>query len=254
MDRIEYSDKVRKELFRNMELSENQKDPEFYDTMNRFLYGEVWKHGNLDKKLREMITIVVLTTNQTMDQCREHIEVALNIGITPVEIKEILYQCTPYIGFARVQNALLETNKVFTERGISMPVEKQSTTTEDTRLEKGITVQKKIFGEEHVDTMRANAPKNLKHIQNYLSAMCFGDFYTRSGLELKTRELLTLCVISALGGCENQLRAHIQGNLNVGNDKDTLINVITQCMPYIGFPRTLNALNCVNEIVQKNNK
>jgi 4-carboxymuconolactone decarboxylase len=84
--------------------------------------------------------------------------------------------------------------------------------------------------------------------------MCFGDFYTRSGLDLKTRELLTFCIISALGGCENQLRAHVQGNLNVGNDKELLLNTITQCMPYIGFPRTLNAINCINEVVTASNK
>ena len=96
--------------------------------------------------------------------------------------------------------------------------------------------------------MHKNAPENQKHIQNYLSAMCFGDFYTRDGLDLKMRELLTLCILSTLGGCENQLRSHVGGNLAVGNDKDIMIEAVTQCMPYIGFPRTLNALGCINEI------
>jgi 4-carboxymuconolactone decarboxylase len=59
-------------------------------------------------------------------------------------------------------------------------------------------------------------PSNQKHIQDYLSSFCFGDFYTRGGLDLKTRELLTLCIVSALGGCESQVKAHVQGNQNVG--------------------------------------
>ncbi|MDF1998785.1 carboxymuconolactone decarboxylase family protein [Peribacillus frigoritolerans] len=100
--------------------------------------------------------------------------------------------------------------------------------------------------------MRENAPSNQKHIQEYLSAFCFGDFYTRGGLDLKTRELLTLCIISALGGAEGQVKAHVQGNKNVGNDKETLITAITHCLPYMGFPRTLNALACVNEIIPEN--
>ncbi|MFC7686693.1 carboxymuconolactone decarboxylase family protein [Ureibacillus sp. GCM10028918] len=100
--------------------------------------------------------------------------------------------------------------------------------------------------------MRENAPPNQKHIQDYLSAFSFGDFYTRGGLDLKTRELLTLCIISALGGAQSQVKAHVQGIVNVGNDKKLLITALTHCLPYMGFPRTLNALACVNEIIPEN--
>ena len=100
--------------------------------------------------------------------------------------------------------------------------------------------------------MQESAPSNQKHIQKYLSTFCFGDFYTRGGLDLKTRELFTLCILSALGGAEGQVKAHVQGNKNVGNDKETLITAIIHCLPYMGFPRTLNALACVNEIIPEN--
>ncbi|MNR51396.1 Carboxymuconolactone decarboxylase family protein [compost metagenome] len=66
---------------------------------------------------------------------------------------------------------------------------------------------------------------------------------------MKTRELLTLCVLGALGGAESQVKAHVRGNLNVGNDKETMISAITHCLPYMGFPRTLNTLSCVNEVI-----
>ena len=199
-----------------------------------------------------MITIAVLATNQTPEQCRAHIGAALNVGVTPVEIKETLYQCAPYIGFPKTLNAIAEANKVFEERGIPLPVERQSNTTEENRLEKGITLQKSIFGADQIDTMRANAPENHKHIQDYLSAYCFGDIYTRAGLDLKMRELLTFSILCTLGGCENQLRAHIRANANVGSSKETLISAVTQCMPYIGFPRTLNGLNMINEVLPEN--
>ncbi len=102
--------------------------------------------------------------------------------------------------------------------------------------------------------MKKSTPENQKHIQQYLSAFCFGDIYTRSGLDLKTRELLTLCILSALGGCENQVKSHVRGNLSVGTNKETMIEAITQSLPYMGFPRTLNALNCVNEVVPESDK
>jgi 4-carboxymuconolactone decarboxylase len=171
--------------------------------------------------------------------------------VTPVEIKEAVYQCAPYIGIPKTLNALNEVNEVFKARNIALPIESQKTTDEENRLEKGLDVQVKIFGDV-ISKMRENAPANLKNIQDYLSAFCFGDFYTRNGLDLKTREILTLCIVSALGGAEGQVKAHVQGNKNVGSDKETLIAAITHCLPYMGFPRTLNALACVNEIIPEN--
>ncbi len=219
--------------------------------LNRFIFGEVFYQGDLSDKMRELITIVVLTTNQTLDQLQAHVFAALNIGVSPVEIKEAIYQCVPYLGFPKTLNATNKVNEVFKAGNISLPVESQKTVSEETRFNDGLKVQKSIFGE-IIDKMHEMAPENQKHIQNYLSAFCFGDIYTRGTLDLKTRELLTLCILSALGGCESQVKSHVHGNLSVGNDKDTMLTAITQCLPYMGFPRTLNALACINEIIPEN--
>ncbi len=61
------------------------------------------------------------------------------------------------------------------------------------------------------------------------------------------RELLTFSMLAALGGCEPQLAGHVAGNLAVGNDRRVLVGTITQLLPFIGYPRTLNALRVVNE-------
>lgn len=191
---------------------------------------------------------MVLVTNQTLPQLRAHVHAALNLGLTPLEIKEAVYQCAPYVGFPKTLNAVSEVNDVFKARNIELPIESHKQVDEESRLDKGFSVQTEIFGDV-IQKMREHAPANQKHIQDYLSAFCFGDFYTRGGLNLKMRELLTLCIISSLGGCEGQVKSHVQGNLNVGNDKATLISAITHCLPYMGFPRTLNALACVNEVI-----
>jgi 4-carboxymuconolactone decarboxylase len=246
MDRIERSKQKYTELFGNRQPAVGATDPDFQDILSRFIFGEVFFQGSLTDRLRELITLVVLTTNQTLPQLRAHIGAALNVGLTPVEIKEAIYQCVPYIGFPKTLNALEQANAIFTERNIHLPLESQKQAEESQRFEKGLQVQEAIFGDV-IRQMRENAPENQKHIQDYLSAFDFGDIYTRSGLDLKTRELLTLCILSALGGCENQVKAHVQGNLNVGNSREVMVEAITQCLPYMGFPRTLNALNCVNE-------
>lgn len=142
-------------------------------------------------------------------------------------------------------------NEVLAEKGVALPGPSGQTVTEEGRLPDGIAAQKSIFGE-HIDAMRAAAPENQKNIQDYLSAYCFGDFYTRKFLTIPERELLTFAILVAQGGCEPQVKAHVGGNAAVGNSKETLLAALTVCLPYIGFPRTLNALGCVNEILPEN--
>ena len=248
MDRIAQSEKVYHELFGPKQPAMLATNPELQNILSRFIFGEVSQQGSLDSKMRELITIVVLAAQQTLPQLRAHVKAGLNVGLTPAEIQEALYQCTPYIGFPRTLNAVSEMNTVFKDAGIALPLEEQATVDEDTRFDKGLAVQKSIFGET-IDQMRSSAPEGQKHIQDYLSAFCFGDIYTRKVLDLKTRELLTLCIIGALGGCESQVKAHVQGNANVGNSKQLLIDAMTQALPYMGFPRTLNALACINAVL-----
>ena len=72
---------------------------------------------------------------------------------------------------------------------------------------------------------------------------------TRTGIDIKTRELLTFSMLLSLGGCEPQLKGHIQANVRVGNDKERLLSVVTQLIPYVGYPRSLNAIRCLNEVL-----
>lgn len=222
-------------------------DADLESIFNNFLYGEVYNHGTLEPKLRELVTLVSLTASQGTDMIKPHIETALNIGVSPIEIKEALYQCSPYVGYPRVFAALEKANEVFKEKNISLPIESQSTVTESTRFDKGLETQVSIFGDA-IHAAHSNAAPNQKHIQNFLSANCFGDFYTRKGLDLKTRELLTFIMIISLGGAEPQAIAHANANIKMGNSKDMMLEAVTQCLPYIGYPRTLNAITIINNI------
>lgn len=222
-------------------------DADLESIFNNFVYGEVYNHGTLEPKLRELVTLVSLTASQGTDMIKPHVETALNIGVSPIEIKEALYQCSPYVGFPRVFAALEKANEVFKEKNISLPIESQSTVTESTRFDKGLETQVSIFGDA-ILAAHSNAAPNQKHIQNFLSANCFGDFYTRKGLDLKTRELLTFIMIISLGGAEPQAIAHANANIKMGNSKDMMLEAVTQCLPYIGYPRTLNAITIINNI------
>jgi 4-carboxymuconolactone decarboxylase len=236
------------ELFPGHKSTLQTTDPELIEVFDNFAFDEVISYGNLDTKTRVMMILASTIASQALSEYKVLLAGALNVGVTPVQIKEIVYQAVPYVGIAKVFDFIHATNEILESRGIKLPLEGQSTTTPKTRFEEGLEVQKEIFGG-MIDKMYEDSPENQIHIQKYLSANCFGDYYTRKGLDLKTRELLTLSMLIALGGTEPQVKAHIQGNVNVGNDKQMLLSVVTQLLPYIGYPRSLNAIKCLNEVI-----
>lgn len=242
---------TRAQLFSGCESELAATDPELIEIFDNFAFAEVLGYGDLDVKTRMMCILASCIAGAAQTEFRTMLEGALNVGVTPVEAKEVVYQAVPYVGMARTVDFVHIVNGVLTARGVALPLEGQSATSPETRFEKGLAVQKAIFGE-RIDAMRAAAPENQKHMQDYLSANCFGDYVSRGGLDAKVRELLTFSMLLTLGGCESQLRSHIQGNLNVGNDKGTLLSVVTQLLPYAGYPRTLNAIACLNEAIPEN--
>ena len=223
-------------------------DPELIEVFDNFAFDEVLRHGSLDIRTRLMVQLASIIACQALGEYRAMLGAALTVGVTPVQVKEIVYQAVPYLGIARVFEFIHATNDVLAERGIELPLPGQSTTTPENRAEKGLAVQKQIIGGGVVEKLYSSSPADQMHIQRFLSANCFGDTYTRAGVDLPMRELLTLSMLVSLGGCEAQVKAHVAANINVGNDRARLIEVLTQLLPFIGYPRTLNALRAVDEV------
>ena len=221
-------------------------DPEFAERFEHFAFDEVVNEPGqqLDDTTRHLAIIAVLLGCQGIDEFRMVLPRALDSGVTPVMAKEVIYQAVDYLGIGRVRPFLDAANEILTARGVELPLEGQATTTMENRLERGAQAQVDIFG----DGMR-DAWKN-GHINRWLAANCFGDYYTRTGLDLAQREMITFCFLAAQGGCEPQLTSHAAGNMNLGNDKEFLIRVVSQCLPYIGYPRSLNAIACVNKAAE----
>lgn len=249
----ETAQKNHEELFPNHKSTLKVTDPELVEVFDNFAFDEVLSYGNLDTKKRLMVILASLIAQQSLSEYKVMLGGALNVGVTPIEVKEIVYQSVPYVGIAKAFDFIHATNEILESRGIDLPLEGQSTTTPATRFEKGLALSKSVFGKV-IDEMYEQSPENQIHIQRCLSANCFGDYYTRTGLDMKMRELLTFSMLLSLGGCEPQLKGHIQGNVNVGNDKETLLSVVTQLLPYVGYPRTLNAIRCLNEVIPEKEK
>lgn len=234
-------------LFGNTDVPLAKSDPEFFTNYVNFAFDEVPTESKLELKESLMITLASLVAIPALSEFKIILKATLKNGVEPVAIKEILYQATPYVGMGKVLDFISATNEIFTQQGIALPLEPQGKVEYAQRREKGLETQRTLFGEA-IDKGNAAAPKDYQHIRTFLSANCFGDYYTRGGLPLKFRELLTFVYILSMGGADSQVRAHIAGNLRIGNDRKKLIAVVTALVPYIGYPRSLNALSALDEI------
>lgn len=222
-------------------------DPEALERINHFAFDEVQRDVDLPDRIKMLSTLAYLLGMQGIDEYKIMLPVALDNGVTPVEVKEVLYQSVDYLGLGRVFPFFKATNDVLLARGVELPLAGQATTTMEDRLEKGEETQIRLFGPQ----MKDFAKKGI--INKWLVDNCFGDYYTRKGLSDNDREMITFCYLAAQGGCEPQLLSHAQANIKLGNDKEFLMKVIEQNVPFIGYPRSLNAVRIVNEADQKVN-
>jgi 4-carboxymuconolactone decarboxylase len=111
-------------------------DPELIEYFDNFAFDEVLRHGRLPIRTRLMVVLSSLIACQALDEYRVMLSAALTVGVSPVEIKEIVYQAVPYVGMGKVFDFLHATNDVLADRGVEMPLPGQSTTTTEDRAEK----------------------------------------------------------------------------------------------------------------------
>ena len=250
MDRIEVCKQNYRTLFGGEALTGQGTDPEMMDMLQKFIFGEVFQTGELTLKQREMITCITLATMQTLPQLKAHAGAALNVGVTPVELREVMYLTAPFIGFPKMLNAVATVNEVFKERGIHLPLEKQGTVTDANRHEAGKAIQDRLYPGGISSVMEGMPGDMGNDVERFLTDYFFGEIYSRGALDLKTRELLGYCVLTTLEA-ESQLQSHFHGNINAGNTPETVTAAVIQCLPYIGFPAAIKALRIIKQEVAK---
>lgn len=250
MDRRERTEEKVQELFHTPAAGEQGTDPEFMQILQGYIFGDLCYTGSLDNRMRELITITILTSLNTLPQLKAHVQAGLNVGCTPVEIREAVYQCAPFIGFPKTLNAITTMNEVFTENGIQLPLPKQGTVTNpEDRYEKGLALQAPIYGNEIANRYAYLPGEFAQAVPRFLTEFCFGDFNTRSGLDGKTRELLTVVLLASMGGAEVQVKSHVDGALKTGSTKEEVVCALVHAGAYMGIPRLFNALNACKDLL-----
>lgn len=189
MNRKERTEQKMQELFHSHAAGNEGTDGPFMQILQGYIFGDVCYTGSLDNRMRELVTVTVLTTLSALPQLKAHVGASLNAGCTPVEIREAVYQCAPFIGFPKTLNAISTMNEVFTANGIDLPLPDQTTLTgerEDERYQKGLEIQEPLYGDEIADRYTWLPGEFAPAVPRFLTELCFGDFNTREGLEGKT--------------------------------------------------------------------
>ena len=158
-------------------------DPEFAERFAYFAGEEVPGDpaSELLPRERYLAILAALLGCQGVDEFRAVLPEALDAALSPVEVKEVVYQACAYLGIGRVRPFLDVTNEVLEERGVELPLPAQGTTTLETRGAAGNQKQIEYFGE----GMRENwvsGPAERATVNRWLAENCFGDYYTRGGL------------------------------------------------------------------------
>jgi 4-carboxymuconolactone decarboxylase len=118
------------------------------------------------------------------------------------------------------------------------------------RYERGEKLLRKIDGDKVADNLIARYEDLAPDFTRYLVEFAFGEIYAREG-DLKHRELIAISSLATMGGCDAQLETHVHGAFNVGLREGEIVEAVMTLIPYIGFPKALNAMAVVKRVVEK---
>ena len=191
MSKSEFAQAYTERMFPDIAAPAGYIDPEFEVLFDNFAFDEViTEEGrNVPAKDRFLAILATLVGASAVDEYALMLPAALNFGLIPDEVVELIYQAVPYLGIGRVRPFFKVTNKIFDYRGETITDPSRSTITGESRLEKGVEKQVEIFGEALRNSYQ-EGPEDTRHIKKWLANM-FGDYYTRKGLSVAHREMIT---------------------------------------------------------------
>lgn len=212
------------------------------------VFGAVWSRPGLGLRDRMVCTLSVLSVLQRLPQLRTYFNSALNIGLEPVALQEIVIQGAIYAGFPTMVNALGVARDVFEARHLAVPETPVPEYSLDELDAKGRAMMQTLHGERSQSGYAS--PTNTVTAELYRLAIQYGygAIWHRPGLDVRARTICALASFTALNLIV-QLERFLLAALNVGLSREEVIEVLIQTAPYGGFPNALNALAMAEKVL-----
>jgi 4-carboxymuconolactone decarboxylase len=230
------------ESFERVVRSLSETDAELAAYLVAHAYGTIWSRPGLSLADRELVVIAALASQGFLPQLKWHIGAALNLGVEPETLREVLIQVVPFAGWPAALNALGVMREAFAERNIPLadvprppasPLGREALRARG--LERGGQVYADYAGIEQ--TLADYDPE----LAGYLTEHAYGQIYDRPGLDMRRRELIAVAMLTALQRLP-QLAGHLVGAHRVGCSALETKEVIVTLTLYVGWPAALNAL------------
>lgn len=214
-----------------------------------FVYGELYSRDGLSLQQRQLATVAALAAMGGVEpQLKFHIAGALNVGCSPTEIVELMIHLVVYAGFPVAVNGTAAAKEVFDRLDVRPSIRTADASPSASRYRDGWARLREIdghLGEQVIDSLNGVSPD----LGRFIIEFSFGDVYTRPGMDLLSRELVTVAALTAMGSATPQLKVHMNGFLNVGGSSAQLVEIVTHIAAYAGFPRAVNGAIAAKEVL-----
>jgi 4-carboxymuconolactone decarboxylase len=210
-------------------------------------YGAIWSRPGLALEDRMICALAALAAVQRLPKLRRHVGAALDLGLTPRAILEVLIQIGIYAGFAASEEAVEVAAAEFAARQVAMPEETAGTDPLDALTERGRKLMEQLHGDRA--SQGYAAPGNTVTGALYPLAIQYGygEIWFRPGLDLRRRALVAVAAFTALK--LGQVQKFGESALNLGLSRTEVIEAIIQTAPLSGFAPALNALGLLGDVL-----
>ena len=222
--------------------------PGYGDWADEVIYGGIWSRPGLAVPDRMVCTLAVLSLLQRLDALKTMVGTALDIGLPPRAIVEVFMQAGLYGGFPTTEASAACASDVFAARSVSVADEPERNDSNETLDARGQELMARMHEERGQQGYAA--PGNTITGALYPSAVRYGygELWFRPGLVHRQRMLVAIASFTVLG-LDAQLRKFARSAVNIGLPRNEIIEAVIQTAPYGGFPRALNGLAILSEVL-----
>ena len=222
--------------------------PGFSHLGDEVAFGKIWARPGLAVEDRMLATLSALTSVQRLPQLATYVGAALNIGMAPRTIQEVMIHCGMYSGVPTMENSLIVVADVLTHSNIPMP----DVTLPEVDLPELDQMGQDTMRDLHAERADAGyaAPGPQSSAKLYATAIqyLYGEIWNRPDITRRQRMVCSVAAFTAIEA-ESQCKKFFRSALNVGLTKDEIVEIIMQTGPYSGFPKALNALLIADDVL-----
>ena len=221
--------------------------PGYRSLSDEVVFGRVWAREGLAREDRMLATLCALTCKQYLPQLERYAAAALDIGMAPRTLQEVMLHCAMYAGLPSAENSLATLSAVFEARDLKAPEDSWTRADLDALTQQGNETMRDLH-QERADAGYAAPDSAAAALYGTAIQYLYGEIWNRPGISRRERMVCSVAAFTALQ-MTSQQQKFFRSALNVGLLASEILEIIIQTGPYSGFPPALNALVVAEKVI-----